>query len=170
MREEGCACVCVCARVLSCVPLFETPWTIAHQAPLSIRFSRQEYGSGFPCCLPGDLLDPGIELMSLMAPALAGRFFTTVPPGKPGRRGGSSQTNKGVVPYHQNVKSAVKYTLQGQTDWGWTLPCHVPAVRTWVCPLSPVWFNFLNCNVRMKRLVKMDKSVHVDHWTDATGL
>ena len=55
-------CVCVCARVLSRVPLFETPWTIAHQAPLSIRFSRQEYWSGFPCSPPGDLLDPGIEL------------------------------------------------------------------------------------------------------------
>ena len=46
------------------VPLFETPWTIAHKAPLSMEFSRQEYWSGLPCPPPGDLLDSGIELMS----------------------------------------------------------------------------------------------------------
>ena len=55
----------------------ETLWTVAHQAPLSMGFSRQEFWSGLPCCLPGDLPDPGIELASLMSPALAGRFFTT---------------------------------------------------------------------------------------------
>ena len=75
--------VCVCV----CVPLFETPWTVAHQAPLSTRFSRLEYWSGFPCSPPGDLLNPRIELMPLMVSALAGGFFTTEPPGKPGRRG-----------------------------------------------------------------------------------
>ena len=46
------------------VPLFETPWTIAHKAPLSMEFSRQEYWSGLLCPPPGDLLDSGIELMS----------------------------------------------------------------------------------------------------------
>ena len=46
--------------VLSCGPLFETPWTAAHQAPLSMEFSRQEYWSGLPFPLPGDLPDPGI--------------------------------------------------------------------------------------------------------------
>ena len=46
------------------VQLFATPWTVAHQAPLSIGFSRQEYWSGLSCPLPGDLPDPGIELMS----------------------------------------------------------------------------------------------------------
>ena len=54
------------------VPLFSTLWTVACQAPLSLGFSRQEYWSGLPCPLPGDLLDPGIEPGS---PALAGRFF-----------------------------------------------------------------------------------------------
>ena len=68
--------VCVC--VLSHVGLFATPWTVAHQAPLSMGFSRQEYGSGLPFPSPGDLLDPGIEPMS---PALAGRFFTSESPG-----------------------------------------------------------------------------------------
>ena len=48
----------------SCVPLFETLWIIAHKAPLSMEFSRQEYWSGLLCPPPGDLLDSGIELMS----------------------------------------------------------------------------------------------------------
>ena len=55
------------------------PLTVAHQAPPSIGFSRQEYWSGLPFPLPGDLPDPGIEPGSL---ALAGRF-TIEPPGKP---------------------------------------------------------------------------------------
>ena len=67
--------------VLSHVWLFVTPWTIAHLAPLSMEFSRQEYWSGLPFPVPGDLLDPGIEPASLVSPVLAGRFFTTAPPG-----------------------------------------------------------------------------------------
>ena len=59
-----------------CVQLFLTLWTIAHQAPLSMRFSRQEYWSGLPCPSPGDLPDPGIKPTSLTSPALAGRYFT----------------------------------------------------------------------------------------------
>ena len=50
---------------------------VAYQAPLSMGFSRQEYWSGLPCPPPGGLSDPGIELESLVAPALAGGFFTT---------------------------------------------------------------------------------------------
>ena len=52
-------------------------WTVAHQAPLSMGFSRQEYWIGLPCLPPGDLPDPGIEPMTLMSPALAGGFLTT---------------------------------------------------------------------------------------------
>ena len=62
---------------------FVTPWTVAHQAPLSVGFSRQEYWSGLPCPPPGDLPYPGIKPVSLAFPALAGRFFTTRAPGKP---------------------------------------------------------------------------------------
>ena len=61
--------------VLSRVQLFTT-WTVAHQAPLSMGFSRREYWSGLPCPPPGDLPDPGIEVASLEFPALAGGFFT----------------------------------------------------------------------------------------------
>jgi len=64
-------------RSLSRVRLFETLWTVARQAPLSMGFSRQEYWGGMPCPPPGELPDPGIEPMSLMSPALAGRFLTT---------------------------------------------------------------------------------------------
>ena len=75
----GCVCVLSC---LVRVQLFAAPWTVAHQAPLSMRFSRQEYWSGLPFPSPGDLPDPGMETMSLAAPALSGEFFTTKPPRK----------------------------------------------------------------------------------------
>ena len=58
------------------------PWTLACQALLSVEFSRQEYWSGLPCPTPRDLPDQGVEPASLAPPALAGRFFTTEPPGK----------------------------------------------------------------------------------------
>ena len=70
------------------VQLFETPWSVARQAPLPMRFSRQEYWSGLPSPSPGDLLNPGIEPGSLTSPASAGRFFTIVSPGKPKTLGG----------------------------------------------------------------------------------
>ena len=59
---------------------FVTPWTAAHQAPLSMEFSRQEYWSGLPFHPPRDLSDPGIEPAS---PALAGLSSAAAPPGKP---------------------------------------------------------------------------------------
>ena len=68
----------MCA-LLSHVQLFATPWTVAHQAPLSMEFSRQEYWSGLPFPSPGDLSNPGTELASLVPPALTGSFFTTSP-------------------------------------------------------------------------------------------
>ena len=68
---------CLCAQLLGRVQLFTTLWTATHQAPLSMRFPRQEYWSGLPCPPPGDLPDPGIKPASLTSPALAGGFFTT---------------------------------------------------------------------------------------------
>ena len=65
---------------------FVTPWTVVHQAPLSVGFSRQDYWSGLPFPLPGDLSDPGTEPESPASPALAGGFFTTEPVGKPLKR------------------------------------------------------------------------------------
>ena len=60
-----------------------TPWTVAHQASLSMEFSRQEYWSGLPFPAAGDLPNPGIKPESSVSLALAGRFFTTATPGKP---------------------------------------------------------------------------------------
>ena len=67
--------MCVSSH-FSCVWLFVTLWTVAHQAPLSMGFFRQEYWSGLPCPAPGDLPDQRIAPTSLMSPAVAGRFFT----------------------------------------------------------------------------------------------
>ena len=61
----------------SSILAWETPWTVAHQAPLSMGFSRQEYWSGLPCYPPEDLPDPGIKPKSPMSPGLAGVFLTT---------------------------------------------------------------------------------------------
>ena len=67
-------------KLLSRVWLFATPWTVAHQAPPSMRFSRQEYWNGLPFPSPGDLPDPGIEPRS---PALQADTLISEPPGKP---------------------------------------------------------------------------------------
>ena len=77
-----CVCVCVCLRararsVAQCVGLFATPWTVVHQAPLSMAFPRQEDWSRYPFPSLGDLPDPGIKLTS---PGLAPGFFTFEPP------------------------------------------------------------------------------------------
>ena len=60
-----------------------TPWTVACQTPLLMRFSRQENWNGLPFPPPGDLPYPGNEPMSLASPALAGGLLTTEPLGKP---------------------------------------------------------------------------------------
>ena len=65
----------VCS-VFSCNRLFATPWTVAHQDPLTMGFPRQEYQSGLPFPPPGDFPDSGIEPAYAESPALAGRFFT----------------------------------------------------------------------------------------------
>ena len=75
-----CVCVYVCAHAFSYVWLFVTPWTVAHQSPLSMGFPWQEHWNGLSFISPGDLPNSGTELLSL---ALAGRFFIIAPPGKP---------------------------------------------------------------------------------------
>ena len=67
-------------KSLSRVRLFATPWTVAHQAPPSMGFSRQEYWSGLPFPSPGYLPNPGIEPRS---PTLHADALTSEPPGKP---------------------------------------------------------------------------------------
>ena len=72
--------MCVCSVVSNS---FATAWTAAHQAPLSMGFPRQEYWSRLLFPFPGDFSHTGIKPVSLETLALGGRFFTTVPPGKP---------------------------------------------------------------------------------------
>ena len=81
---------CVCARV--CVSDSATLWTVAHQAPQSMGFSRQEYWGQLPFPSPGDLPDPAIEPAS---PALAGGFFTTSTSLGKQREGSSINVYKG---------------------------------------------------------------------------
>ena len=72
--------VCSVLCVLSRGQPFVSPGTIAHQAPVSMEFPRQEYWSGVPFPPPGDLPDPEIEPVSLASSELAGGFFTSHTP------------------------------------------------------------------------------------------
>ena len=69
--------------MLSRIQLFATPWTVAHQTPLSMGFLRQEYWSGLPFPILEDPAHLGIKPSSPTSLTLADRFFTTEPPGKP---------------------------------------------------------------------------------------
>ena len=93
--------VCVCVYVCSIASLVSVnTWTVAHQAPLSMNISRQEYWSGLPFPSLGDLPDPGTEPTS---PALAGMFFTTEHQGSPG--GYHKDTVKRWSPVNQEAGS-----------------------------------------------------------------
>ena len=100
-----------------------TPWTVAHQAALSMGFSREEYWSGLPFPPPVGLPDPGIKLTP---PVLAGGFFTTVPPGSP--------RDKGIF---VSKKEGKLFTS------GWDLnPCartRTHMARTWAQPKPTVF-------------------------------
>ena len=89
-----CECVRVCVSVgvsrFSHIRLFATPWTVAHQAPLSMGFSRQEYWSGVPCPPPGDLRDPGVESRSPKSLTWQAGSLPVEPPGKPYKPVGSA--------------------------------------------------------------------------------
>ena len=93
---------------LNHVRLLVTPWTVAHQAPLSMEFSRQEYWSGFPFLSPGDLTDPGVKPGS---PAFQADSLPPEPPGKPSKK---STNNK----YWKHVeKEKYFYTVGGNVNW-----------------------------------------------------
>ena len=114
-------------KSLSHVQLFATPWTIAHQAPPSMGFSRQEYWSGLPFPSPGDLPDPGIELRS---PALQADTLNSEPPGKPSK-----------LPYDPANPTA-GHTPQGtRIERDTCTPMFIATLftiaRTWKQPRSP---------------------------------
>ena len=71
--------------MLSCSVVSDsaTPWTVDHQASLSMGFPRQGRWSGLPCSPPGDLANPGIEPVSLMSPALQVDYLLLIHQGRP---------------------------------------------------------------------------------------
>ena len=77
-----CMSVCECVPSPSCFQFFASPSTVAHQAPLFVEFSRQEYWNRVFISSSRDLPNPGIKPASLASPALAGRYFTTTPAGE----------------------------------------------------------------------------------------
>ena len=99
------------ARSLSSVQLFETLQMVAHQVPLSVGFSRQEYWSRLPCPLPQDLPGPGTEPSSLISPALTGGFFTPR-----ATWGKLTKSNPGVhvlYPHHTHSSNLSGWVLGG---------------------------------------------------------
>ena len=109
-----------------------TPWTVAHRAPLSKGFSRQEYWSKLPFPSPGDLPHPGTEPLSLMSPALAGRFFII--------SGCEDEMSLSVWQGDVYLKAGSPHSLPHLKPWGQTRPTNEkarvvqPAGRFWVTP------------------------------------
>ena len=123
------------AQLFSRDQLFATPWIVAPQAHLSTRFSKQKYWSGLPLPPPRDLPDQGSSwprdrTRASCDPALAGRFFTTKPPGKPPK--GHTRSPKKVREKSQgnNEKKAEKEVNSppiSQHWGGWN--CHKTLVN-----------------------------------------
>ena len=90
---------------LSVVSNSATPWTAAYWATPSMGFPRQEYWSRLPFPTPGDLPNPGIEPTVLTFPALAGRLFTTGPPGKPLNWGSCGYSLLKVISCFETLKN-----------------------------------------------------------------
>ena len=107
----------------------QTPWTVVHQAPLSLEFSRQEDWSGLPFPPPGDLPDPGTEPSP---PALAGGFFTTEPPGKP-RCCVLNCLRLSVTPWTEAHQGPLSMEFSRQEYWS-GLPFPSPGVQVGIIP------------------------------------
>ena len=109
--------------------------SLAHQALLSMGFSRQEYWSGLLCPTPGNISNPRIEPASLTSPALAGRFFATVPPGEFTGRSSQRSREPGAVTCSRScsplpLSSRHHHGLVHQRPWG-------RVDRAWVRPSNP---------------------------------
>ena len=113
-------------KSLSCVRLFATPWTVAHQVPLSMGFSRQEYWSGLPFPSPEDLPEPGFEPRS---PALQADALPSEPPGKP--------VASSAVVQKRRVHGLQQLRLPGsraQAQYSWCAGLFVlrPVISSWI--------------------------------------
>ena len=118
--------VCMLSHV-SHGQLVVTLWTVAHQAPLSMRFSRQEYCSGLPFPPPGNCPNPGIEPTSRMFPTLAGRFFTTSATWEATLYSTGTEKSQSLVEDAYTWQyTANAWTNVYEHDWTWT---HVTSVK-----------------------------------------
>ena len=100
---------------LSHARLFLTAWTVACQPPLSMQLPRLEHWSGLLFPTPGNLPNPGIEPASLVSPALKGRFFTAVPPGKLWGGVGEAQFNKYCTVVNRTIKVLLNIIFYGNS-------------------------------------------------------
>ena len=134
--------------MLSHVPLFAIPWTIACQAPLSIGFSRQEYWNGLPCPPPGDFPNPGIKPRSS---ALQADYLSSEPLGKPKNTGVGSlsllqenfptqESNQGLLHCTRNQTRLPKW-LSGKESSCQCTSCRRHGFNPWVgkIPLRRKW-------------------------------
>ena len=103
-------------KSLSRVRLFVTPWTVAHQAVLSMGFSRQEYWSGLPFPSPGHLPDPGIKPKS---PTLQADALTSEPPGNVAEK---ARVYHSQCFGHQGMKLALMFILREASSYSY-IPC-----------------------------------------------
>ena len=120
-------CMCLHAKLLICVQLFATPWTVVHQAPLSMGFSRQEYWNGLPCPPPGDLPDSGIKPTSLI----------------------STRTGRQALYYYHHLgsptgKKMKEWVVITRSDWD--LKLQLPTSRSHFC-FHPYPLAYLHCTL-----------------------
>ena len=108
-------------------PTLCNPWTVAHRAPLSMAFPRQEYWNGLPFPTLGDLPNLGTEPTSPVSPASAGGFFNTEPPGKPSpsiHSGGSDTSLKslsGGFPFTLSFRAIPEWDCKRAAHFQFTL-------------------------------------------------
>ena len=136
--ESACmrACVRACMRtqLLSCV--FATPWTVAHQAPLSMGFSRQEYWSGLLCPPPGDLPYSGIKPTSPASPALQADSLPLSLQGSPGTESAAPLTPVCRQPWPTRGQLPSTSLRWWGEESGWEGPPNFERRRTWLTKIE----------------------------------
>ena len=124
-------------KLFSRVQLFVTPWTVAHQASLSIRFSRQEYWSGLPLLSPGDLPHPGIELGT---PALQADTLPSEPPGNPHSH--SSCSVNMLTECSKSYSHQILHFYQAVPKFCKSWELQLKSYRTWHPKTAPLSYKF----------------------------
>ena len=133
--KELCVCAVFVLSCFSCVWLFATPWTVACQAPLSVGFSWQEYWSGLAFPPPGHLTHltlghltrPRDLTHSSCVSCIAGRFFTTKPPGKPRECQSGYQKNL----YMERLTDFLRVTKLLQSHQSFNIDLRCLLLLTW---------------------------------------